>query len=345
MIVSIRFGLIGCGRVAPRHAQSLYELGNTRLVAVADIRYDRALQFAERYGAVPYADYRDLLARPDIDAVSICVPSGLHCPIAVDAMQSGRHALVEKPIALTLADADIMISVADRYRTQLGIVLQNRHNPPMKQVRRLIESGQLGRLYLGSACVRWYRPQSYYEDGWHGTWTMDGGALMNQSIHHIDALLWFMGPVSEVYSYTATLAHRMEAEDVGVAVLKFQSGALGSVEGSTLTWPENLEGSVTLFGENGSVKIGGTALNRITLWKVKGQEQDESRVLAGQTPDPDSVYGRSHLEVIRDFAESVIHSRVPTTSGREARRSLEIVLAFYESARTGHPTALLSSGS
>lgn len=294
----VRFGLIGCGRVAPRHAQSLSQLPHTELIAVADIKYKRALQFAERYRANPYVDYHDLLARPDIDAVSICVPSGLHCLVAVEAMQSGKHTLVEKPIALTLTDADRMITVAKHNRVQLGVVLQNRHNPPMQQVHKLLEAGHLGRLFLGSVCVRWYRPQSYYEDDWHGTWAMDGGVLMNQSIHHIDALQWFMGPVDAVCAYTATMAHKMEAEDVGVAVLKFKNGSLGIVEGSTLTWPENLEGSVALFGENGSVKIGGTALNRLTLWKVRGQEQDESKILAVQDPDPESVYGQS---ILRSF--------------------------------------------
>ena len=192
-----------------------------------------------------------MLARPDIDAVSICVPSGLHAQVAVDALQAGKHVLVEKPIALSLADADRMIAVARECGLRLGVVLQNRYNSPMQQVRRAVDEGRLGRLYLGNACVRWYRPQSYYDDEWHGTWAMDGGALMNQSIHHIDALQWFMGPVQSVQAYTATLAHRMEAEDVGVAVLRFVSGALGTVEGSTLTWPQNLEGSVASLASMG----------------------------------------------------------------------------------------------
>ena len=190
--------------------------------------------------------------------------------------------LVEKPIALSLEDADRMIAVARARGLTLGVVLQNRYNSPMQMLRRAIDDGLLGRLYLGNACVRWYRPQSYYEDDWHGTWAMDGGALMNQSIHHIDALQWFMGPVQSVSAYSATLAHQMEAEDVGVAVLRFASGALATVEGSTLTWPQNLEGSVSIFGEHGSVQVGGTALNRITLWKVRGQLEQESEILTSQ---------------------------------------------------------------
>lgn len=340
ILMTVRFGLIGCGRVAPRHAQSLLQLPETRLVAVADVKENRARRFAEEYGADAYTDYRHLLERPDIDAVSICVPSGLHAPVALDALQAGKHVLVEKPIALRLEDADRMIETAEAQKRKLGVVLQNRYNQPMQELRRLIDAGGLGPLYLGNACVRWYRPQSYYEDEWHGTWAMDGGALMNQSIHHIDALQWFMGPVRSVYAYTATLAHRMEAEDVGVAVLRFASGALGTIEGSTLTWPQNLEGSVAVFGARGSVKIGGTALNRITLWKVDGQLEQEAEILTSQRVDPPSVYGYSHREVIRDFALAVRDDRTPGTPGPEARKSLALVLAIYQSARTGQEVQL-----
>lgn len=338
--MTINFGLIGCGRVAPRHAQSLAQLRDTRLVAVADIREDRAQRFAQEYRADAYVDYQELLARPDVDTVNVCVPSGLHAAVALDAMRAGKHVLVEKPIALNLADADQMIATARDTGRSLGVVLQNRYNSPMQQVRRLLDEGKLGHLYLGNACVRWYRPQSYYEDDWHGTRAMDGGALMNQSIHHIDALQWFMGPVQAVYAYTDTLAHRMETEDVGVALLRFRSGALGTVEGSTLTWPQNLEGSVALFGERGSVKVGGTALSRITLWKVDSELEREAEILTSQRLDPPTVYGYSHREVIRDFAQALLDGREPGTPGPEARKSLALVLAMYESARTGREVKL-----
>lgn len=340
--MTLRCGLIGCGRVAPRHAQSYQQLSETDLVAVADIKPSRAERFAQEYGATAYFDHRALLERDDIDLVSICVPSGLHAAIALDAMQAGKHVLVEKPIAITLEDADRMIALSEATGRTLGVVLQNRYNPPMQQLRATIDQGKLGKLYLGNACVRWYRPQSYYEDGWHGTWAMDGGALMNQSIHHIDALQWFMGPVQSVYAYSATLAHRMEAEDVGVAVVRFTSGALATIEGSTLTWPQNLEGSVAVFGERGSVKIGGTALNRIVLWKVEGELEQEAELLTSQIVDPPSVYGYSHREVIRDFAQAVRLGRPPGTPGRAARRSLELVLAIYQSARSGREVTLSS---
>lgn len=334
---TINFGLIGCGRVAPRHAQSLGELAGARLIAVADVVESRAARFAKDYQAEIYADYRHLLERRDVDVVSICTPSGMHAQMAIDAMQAGKHVVVEKPMALSLRDADRMIATAQAMGVQLCVVLQNRYNPPMQDLRRVVDEGKLGRLLLGNATVRWYRPQEYYDDGWHGTWAMDGGALMNQSIHHIDALQWFMGDVESVFAYTATLAHQMEAEDVGVVALRFSSGALGTVEGSTFTFPENLEGSITLFGERGSVKIGGTALNRKAIWKIEGEIEHERELLTRDQVDPPSVYGFSHKAVIADMIAALRENRAPRTNGAEARKSVALVLAMYESAYTGKP--------
>jgi predicted dehydrogenase len=333
---TLQYAIIGCGRVAPRHAQSLQQLQashNVELTAVCDVIEARAQHFAKTYGGVPCTDYHALLERPDIDVVSLCVPSGLHAALGQEAAHAGKHVLVEKPIALSLDDADALISTCEEAGVTLGVVLQNRFNPPMRDLRALVDSGALGKLYLGSATVRWYRPQSYYEDEWHGTWAMDGGALMNQSIHHIDALQWFLGEVDSVFAYTSTLAHRMEAEDVGVAVLRFKSGALATIEGSTLTYPENLEGSVALFGEHGSAKVGGTALNRKVFWKVAGQIEQEREMLTQEAVDPPSVYGSSHREQIAEMLTAIREGRPPTTHGYEARRSLQLVCAIYESAR------------
>jgi UDP-N-acetyl-2-amino-2-deoxyglucuronate dehydrogenase len=333
----LNFGLIGCGRVSPRHVQSISELAQARLIAVADIIESRAAHFAKDYHAEAYTDYRRLLERRDVDVVNICTPSGLHAQMAIEAMQAGKHVIVEKPMALSLQDADKMIAVAQTSGVKLCVVLQNRYNPPMVDLRRVVDEGRLGKLLLGNATVRWYRPQEYYEDGWHGTWSMDGGALMNQSIHHIDALLWLMGDVASVFTYTATLAHRMEAEDVGVVALRFKTGALGAVEGSTVTYPENLEGSVALFGERGSVKVGGTALNRKVFWKIEDELEHERELLTREQVDPPSVYGYSHKAVIADMVEAIQQDRKPQTNGTEARKSVALVLAMYESARTGRP--------
>ncbi len=333
----LNFALIGCGRVAPRHAGSLIDLTGARLVAVADVIERRAAHFAAEYGAEACLDYRRLLDRPDVDVVNICTPSGLHAAMAIEAMQAGKHVLVEKPMALSLEHADAMIASARANRVRLGVVLQNRYNPPMLALRRAVDEGRLGRLLLGNATVRWYRPQEYYEDGWHGTWAMDGGALMNQSIHHIDALQWLMGDAETVTAYTATLAHRMEAEDTGVAVIRFAGGALGVVEGSTVTYPENLEGSVALFGTCGSAKVGGTALNRRVIWKLAGELEHERELLTREQVDPPSVYGYSHRAVIADMVAAIREGREPRTHGLEARRSVALVLAMYESAREGRP--------
>ncbi len=332
----LQFAIIGCGRIAPRHAQSLVDLRTSaKLVAVADVIESRAIHLAQQFGAQPLTDYRRVLERKDIDVVCICVPSGLHAQIGIEAAQHGKHVVVEKPMALSLADADALIQACERAGVTLTVVLQNRYNPPMQDLKRLVDSGQLGRLLLGNATVRWYRPQSYYEDGWHGTRAMDGGALMNQSIHHIDALQWLMGDVDSVFAYGATLAHRMECEDVGVAVWRFASGALGVVEGSTVTWPENLEGSVAIFGERGSVKVGGTALNRRVLWKVEGQLEQERHLISAEAVDPPSVYGTSHRAVLADTIAAIHDGRLPQTHGHEGRRSLALVLAMYESMARG----------
>jgi predicted dehydrogenase len=201
----------------------------------------------------------------------------------------------------------------------------------MQDLRKIVDEDKLGKLLLGNATVRWYRPQEYYEDGWHGTWSLDGGAFMNQCIHHIDALQWFMGDVESVFAYTDTLAHKMEAEDVGVAVIRFSNGGLGVIEGSTITYPENIEGSLALFGEKGSVKVGGTALNRKVFWKVAGELEREKNMLARELLDPPSVYGYSHREQIAEMISAVKENRLPKTNGSEARKSLQLVCAIYES--------------
>lgn len=331
------FGIIGCGRVAPNHAQSLIELPDAELVAVADLLPDRADKFHKDYNAIPLTNSHDLITRDDIDVVNICLPSGLHKQVTLEALAAGKHVIVEKPIALSTNDANAMIQAAKDAGVKLCVILQNRYNPPMVELREAVESGKIGNVLLGNATVRWYRPQSYYEDGWHGTWSMDGGALMNQSIHHIDALQWLMGDVVSVFAYTGTLAHKMEAEDTGVAVLKFKSGALGTIEGSTIAYPSDIEGSVTIFGEKGSLKVGGIALNRKVLWRIEGEIENEHEHITADLDDPLSVYGSSHKFVIQDMIDAIHEDRQPQTHGAEGTRSLALIQAIYESARSGQP--------
>jgi UDP-N-acetyl-2-amino-2-deoxyglucuronate dehydrogenase len=332
-----RFGIIGCGRIAPRHADSLAEIDGTKLVQVCDVLEARARHFAEKYNASYCLDYHELLANPDVDIVNICTPSGLHAEMAIAALKAGKHVIVEKPMAMNVADADRMITTAKEMNRKLCIVLQNRYNPPMLDFYKAVRDGKIGRILLGSVTVRWYRPQEYYNDGWHGTKSMDGGALMNQSVHHIDALQWLVGvPVKSVFAYTATLAHQMEAEDVGVVTVRFENGALATIEGSTVTYPQNLEASVALFGEKGSLKVGGTALNRKVFWKVAGEIEHEKEMLTREEVDPPSVYGASHQHVLEDMISAVEQDREPQTNGVEGRKSLVLVSAMYESAKTAH---------
>lgn len=328
----MNFAIIGCGRIAPRHAQALQLIPDTKIVAVCDLIEKRAVNYAQTYGGEIYTDYHCLLERDDIDVVSICVPSGLHVQVGLDAAIAGKNILVEKPIALNLVDADELIDTCNQKGVTLGVVLQNRFNPPIQELRKLVDSDGLGKLLLANATIRWYRPQEYYEDGWHGTWEMDGGALMNQCIHHIDALQWFMGDAASVFAYTDTVSHKIEVEDVGVAIVRFKNGGMGVIEGSTITYPENIEGSLSLFGEKGSIKVGGTALNRKVFWKVDGYLEHEKEMLSKEALDPIGVYGHSHKDQIEEMISAVKEKRTPWTSGMEARKSLKLVRAIYESA-------------
>lgn len=296
---------------------------------------------ASQYGCEAYSDYERMLDSKEVDVVCICTPSGLHASQGILAARAGKHVVVEKPMALTLADADALERACSEMRVKLTVVLQNRYNAPMRRLREAVEAGKMGRLLLGTVTVRWYRPQEYYSgDNWHGTWSMDGGALMNQSIHHIDALQWMMGEAESVFAFTATLAHNMEAEDTGVGVVRFKGGALGSIEGSTITYPANIEGSLALFGEKGSVKIGGNSLDRISFWKVEGELQHEQEILRRQELDPPPSRYLSHSLVLDDMARAIREDGQPTTNGRAGRRSLALVLALYRSAMEGRPVSM-----
>lgn len=339
----MNFAIIGCGHITMRHAESLQALPNAELVAVCDTDEERVNKFAHSYGARAYTDYHDMLACSDIDVVTICVPSGLHTAIGQDVARAGKHVLVEKPIALTLEDADALIDTCKLQGVQLGVVLQNRFNPPMVALKKALNEKKLGRLLIGNATVRWYRPQSYYEVGWRGTWSMDGGILLNQAIHHIDALSWLIGDVHSVYAYMDTLNHDIEVPDVCVATIRFKNGAVANIEASTLTYPHNLEGSVAVFGEKGSVKVGGTALNRTEFWKVEGQLEEESQILTNEYENTPESRGYSHQQQIAEMIQAVNENRQPSTSGEEARKSLELVLSIHESARLGQEILIEST--
>jgi UDP-N-acetyl-2-amino-2-deoxyglucuronate dehydrogenase len=271
-----------------------------------------------------------MLRRPDLDVVNICTPSGMHAEMGIAAAKAGKHVIVEKPMALSLKEADVLLNVCDENRVKLAVCFQNRFNPPVQKLRRALEEGRGGKLTHASAVVRWFRPQDYYDQAsWRGTWAMDGGCLMNQSIHNIDLLQWMMGPVESVFGYTATNHRKIEAEDVGVAVLKFKNGALGVIEASTTIYPENLEETLAIFGEKGTVELGGIAVNKIETWKF-ADSQDENLEMEQQVVP--NVYGFGHDALIEDFIRAVIEDRRPYIDGREGIKALRIVLGIYHSA-------------
>jgi UDP-N-acetyl-2-amino-2-deoxyglucuronate dehydrogenase len=239
-VKKLNFGIIGCGRIAYKHAEAIKKNEKANLLYVCDIIEERAVDYKNKYGAERYfTDYHEMLEMPDLDVVNICTPSGMHAEMGIAAAKAGKHVIVEKPMALSLKEADALLNACDENRVKLAVCFQNRFNPPVQKLRRALEEGRFGKLTHASAVVRWFRPQDYYDQApWRGTWAMDGGCLMNQSIHNIDLLQWMMGPVESVFGYTANNFRKIEAEDVGVAVLKFKNGALGVIEASTTIYPE-----------------------------------------------------------------------------------------------------------
>jgi UDP-N-acetyl-2-amino-2-deoxyglucuronate dehydrogenase len=273
--------------------------------------------------------------------VAICTPSKLHPEQGILAARAGKHVISEKPMAITLSAADELVDACDAAGVQLFVVKQNRLNPPVQALRRAIERGRFGRIYLANATVRWTRPQDYYDSAsWRGTWEFDGGAIMNQASHYVDMLYWLIGPVESVTAKTATLARHIEVEDTGVAIFKSRNGALGVLEVTMLTYPRNLEGSITILGEKGTVKLGGTAVNKIETWQFADEEEGDKSVGELST-NPGSVYGFGHLGYYRNVL-AVLRGEAshPDTDGRGGRKSLELLVGIYESAKTGREVPL-----
>ena len=336
----IRVALLGCGRISKNHFDALAKLPGLELVAVCDLVTERAEQAGMLYNVPWFTSYELMLAEVQSDAVIIATPSGLHPQHGILAAKAGRHVISEKPMAISLAAADALVQACDDQQVHLFVVKQNRLNPPIVLLKRAIDSGRFGRIYMANCTVRWTRPQDYYDQApWRGTWEFDGGAFMNQASHYVDLVQWLVGPVESVMAKTATMARRIEAEDSGAAVLKFRSGAIGVIEVTMLTFPRNLEGSITILGETGSVKIGGTAVNKVEHWTFADYDDDDKLVEQANTSPP-SVYGFGHEGYYRNV-ESVLRGDArPDTDGRAGRKSLELILGIYESAKTGRDVPL-----
>lgn len=357
MAERLRFGIIGCGVIGATHARAIQALAeHAELVAVADSVPDRAQRFASEYGAEPYTDYRQLLARRDIDVVNICLPSGMHAAVAIEAFAAGKHVVVEKPFDITLEAMDRCLEAQRRAGRKLAVIFQNRFLPAVQVVKEAAASGQFGRLTYATAEVPWWRSQGYYDSGdWRGTWALDGGGcLMNQGIHTIDLMQWIMGPVVEVQAYTATLAHeRIEVEDVAVAAVRFANGALGTIAGTTALYP-GLSTRLTVGGQRGSAVVEGSRLAWFHVQKegeeadayggVRDGNQAEAALAAYRAAapavagvDPRVPGGEGHVWQLLDMIQAIREDREPAVNGEEGRRAVAVILAIYESARTGRP--------
>lgn len=328
----IRIGLIGCGRISANHFEAVSAQPDAMITACCDIIPERAQASAEKYG-VPFwtTDYEEILNREDIDLISICTPSGLHPEHGIMAARYGKHVLTEKPMGVRIKDADELIETCENAGVKLFVVLQNRLNPSIQLVRKALDEGRFGKIYMITSNVFWTRPQDYYDmASWRGTWALDGGAFMNQASHYVDMVQWMGGPIKEVKSITATLARNIEAEDTGSAILRFQSGAIGNINVTMLTYPKNLEGSITILGEKGTVRVGGMAMNRIEHWEFADYKDYETLVETSST-NPSSVYGFGHKGYYRNVIDCLHGNNVASSCGNEGRKSLWLLEQIYSS--------------
>jgi predicted dehydrogenase len=344
MAETVGYGIIGCGVIAPWHARTIVEFTKgAKLVAVADSVPEKAKALAEKFGvAHVYADPHELLARPDIQAVSVCTPSGMHGDWVIAAAAAGKHVMTEKPMEIQLAKIDAMIDACRRHNTRLGVIFQRRTSPMWQKIRETVQSGKLGRMVLGDAYLKYFRSQENYDSGaWRGTWALDGGgALMNQGVHLVDQLQWIMGPVTSVYSHADHLVRRIEVEDTTVSVLRFQSGAFGVLEGTTSV--VGMDHRLEFHGDQGTITVYG---ERIEKWNVPGEEMPTFEPAAGSmSADPSAIGLTGHIIQLQDFVDAIREDRRPMVAGEDGRAAVEIILAVYRSARTGQPVELPLEG-
>ncbi len=339
----LRFALVGCGRIAHRHAQLLAQkqVAGAELAGVCDVVPERAAEFSTKYGVPHFTDMDEMMVATKADVVSVLTPSGLHAEHTIRLARHGKPIVCEKPMALTLDDADAMIRACDLAGCRLFIVKQNRWNRPVVKLREAFEAGRFGKLVMGTVRVRWCRTQAYYDqDAWRGTWRYDGGILANQASHHLDLLEWMMGDVETVFAKSSTALVNVETEDTAVAVLRFTSGALGVIEATTAVRPKDLEGSLSILGENGTVEIAGFAVNEIRHWNFVDKLPDDADVLASHSVNPPNVYGFGHQAYLEHVVDCITNDRAALVDGLEGRKSLELINALYESIESGQEVRL-----
>lgn len=348
--MSLKFGIIGCGRISPNHIQAA-ENNKIKTIAICDIVEEKMLRLSSKYDSLQnskkYTLYKEMILNEKLDIVSICTESGNHAQIALDCIDAGINIIIEKPIALSLDDADEIIRHAEKKNVKVCACHQNRFNKSIQKIRDAYESGLFGRLLYGTAHVRWNRNEDYYKQAtWRGSWANDGGSLMNQCIHNIDLLRWMMGgEIEEVVAMTDRLNHPyIEAEDFGAALIKFSNGAYGIIEGTTVIYPRNLEETLYIFGTEGTVKAGGKSVNLIEAWEFENSEETLEDVKIKYSENPPTVYGFGHTPLFADFIDAIISDRKPYVDAVEGRKALEIILAIYESAYTNSPVKLPLNG-
>ncbi len=344
----LNFAIIGCGRISYKHVEGLVDNKDVaNLVATCDVNTELAEAKKAEYltkmndEKLPcgvYEDYKVVLEeQPEIDVVTIATESGYHAEIAIYCMNKGKHIVVEKPMAMSVQDAEEMIAVAKKNNVKLAVAHQNRFNKPIQKMREAVEADKFGRIMNGTARILWRRDDNYYKQApWRGTWDLDGGTLMNQCIHNIDLMQWMLGgDVERVYAETATFRNPIEAEDFGAIIVKFKSGAIGIIEGSAVVYPKNLEETLSVFGTEGTAVIGGLAVNELETWRFA--DEDEEAVKADLQVEIDSVYGKGHTPLFRDVVDAINENRKPYVSGEDAIVPLSIILAAYKSKKTGMP--------
>lgn len=339
----LNFALVGCGRIAKRHAEllGLNQIDGARLVAVCDVVEEKATALATRFSVPSFTQMHEMMEKAPVDVVVVLTESGLHGKHVVDLAPYGKHIVVEKPMALTMEDADQMIRACDSARVKLFVVKQNRFNVPVAKLREAVEAGRFGKLVMGTVRVRWCRTQKYYDqDPWRGTWAMDGGVLTNQASHHVDLLEWMMGDVETVFAMGRTALVKIEAEDTAVVILRFANGALGVIEATTATRPKDLEGSISILGERGTVEIGGFAVNKMQTWSFIDALPDDENVMSRYSVNPPNVYGFGHQAYYAHVVDCIVNDRQALVDGLEGRRSLELISAIYESIESGQEVHL-----
>lgn len=337
----IRLALVGCGRIASNHFSAIESHADSvELVDVCDVNESALAPAVARTKARGHLDLGDLLTTTNADLVVLTTPSGLHPEQTIEVAASGRHVMTEKPMATRWRDGVRMVKACDDAKVRLFVVKQNRRNATLQLLKRAVDQDRFGKIYSVAMNVFWTRPQEYYDAAkWRGTWEFDGGAFMNQASHYIDLLHWMIGPVESVMAYTATLARNIEVEDSGVAAIRWRSGAMGTLNVSMLTYPKNMEGSITILGENGTVRVGGAAVNEIQTWEFSDSRPEDAEVSASSYQTT-SVYGLGHPLYYRNVIETLRGEAEPETDGREGLVTLELLIAMYLSSRDGKRVSL-----